>query len=96
MTAIGKDAGGSQFTPTLQTVGPEALRIALGHAMAALRCLADFADPEEILEEPEDFGGTDDGAETLSMAYDNMKFAAQRGLARVEEVIAKARGESAQ
>jgi hypothetical protein len=78
------------FTPTLETVGPETLRVALGHAMAALRCLADFAEPEEILDDPEGFGGPDDPVETLSMAYDNMKFAAQRGVARVEECIAKA------
>jgi hypothetical protein len=81
------------FTPTWETVGPDTLREALGHAMAALRCLADYADPEEILDDPEDFGGPDDPVETLSMAYDNMKYAAQRAVARVEEVIAKARGE---
>jgi hypothetical protein len=79
-----------QFTPTVEKVGPETLRVALGHAMAALRCLADYADPEEILDDPEGFGGPDDAVETLSMAYDNMKFAAQRGVARVEEVLTKA------
>lgn len=83
-----------QFTPTLETVGPDVLRVALGHAMAALRCLADYADPEEILDDPEGFGGPDDPVETLSMAYDNMKYSAQRGVARVEEIIAKARGET--
>lgn len=83
----------AKFTPTLETVGPETLRVALGHAMAALRSLADFAEPEEILDDPEGFGGPDDPVETLSMAYDNMKFAAQRGVARVEECLAKARGE---
>ena len=78
------------FTPTLERVTPETLREALGHAMAALRCLADYADPEEILDDPEGFGGPDDPVDTLSMAYDNMKFAAARGLGRVEECIAKA------
>lgn len=81
------------FTPTLETVSTETLRVALGHAMAALRCLADYADPEEILDDPEGFGGPDDPVETLSMAYDNMKFAAQRGVSRVEECLAKARGD---
>jgi hypothetical protein len=80
----------AQFTPTYERVGPDVLRIALGHAMAALRCLADYADPEEILDDPEGFGGPDDPVETLSMAYDNMKFAAARGVARVEECISKA------
>ncbi len=83
------------FTPIYETVGPGVLREALGHAMAALRCIADYADPEEILDDPEGFGGPDDPVDTLSMAYDNMKFAAKRAVTRVEECIAKARGESA-
>ena len=79
------------FTPEMA----EAYRVACLHAMESLKALSLYADPEELLAEPEDFGGTDDGVETLSMAYDNMKFAAARGLARAEEVLAKARGEAA-
>lgn len=75
------------FTPTYDKVTVATLKEALGHAMAALRCLADYAEPEELLDDPEGFGGTDDGVETLSMAYDNMRFAAERGVARVEQCI---------
>jgi hypothetical protein len=66
----------------------ERLRLAASHGAATLRCLADYAEPEEILGDPEGFGGPDDAVETLSMAYDNMRFAAERGLARVEAALA--------
>lgn len=39
----------------------------------------EMTEPEEISEDPEEFGGTDDGLETLSMAYDNLKLMAERG-----------------
>lgn len=47
---------------------------------AALRQIAAYGDPYEIAEEPDEFGGTDDGLETVCMAYENMQSVARRAL----------------
>lgn len=46
----------------------------------ALTCIANFADPYEISEDLEEFGGTDDGLETVCMAYENMQSIARATL----------------
>lgn len=72
---------------------------ALAIACRALDQISNFADPYEIAEEPEAFGGTDDGHETVCMAYENIQSIATIALSRVNDVRRKiddlARGESA-
>ena len=65
------------------------IRTALERAAHALDCIGNlFGDPEEIYSEPEEFGGTDDGAETVIMAYENMQGTAQRALRDISPVLA--------
>lgn len=64
-------------------------------ARKRLAMIADFGDPYEISDEPEEFGGTDDGLETVCMAYENMQQIARNGLAEIDAVLKQARGEDA-
>lgn len=59
----------------------EALQVQAEKDAEALRKIAAYGDPYEIADAPEDFGGTDDGTETVCMAYENMQSIAQARLA---------------
>ena len=50
--------------------------------LKALEQIASFGDPWEIAENPEEFGGTDDGSETVCMAFENMQSIAIAALSR--------------
>jgi hypothetical protein len=62
------------------------IRIALDHAMRRLRLISDIADPDDILADPEEYGGTDDGPETLSMVCENMKSLAAMALEDLTQI----------
>lgn len=64
---------------------------ALAKAAARFEAISAFADPYEIASNPEDFGGTDDGEETVCMAYDNMQGIAYVGASEIRAALAKAR-----
>lgn len=65
------------------------LHLALQRAAERFKQIASFGDAYEISEEPEEFGGTDDGLETVCMAYENMQSIAERGLAEIAATLAK-------
>lgn len=45
----------------------------LSNIATRLEALENYGDPYEIADDPEDFGGTDDGLETVCMAYENLQ-----------------------
>lgn len=53
------------------------LEAALEYAAARFRAIREYGDPFEILNDPEEFGGTDDGAETVCMVYENIQSVAK-------------------
>lgn len=63
------------------------LTAALEDARKRFQMIADFGDPYEINDEPEDFGGTDDGAETVCMAYENMQCIAENALRSISAAL---------
>jgi hypothetical protein len=64
------------------------LRAALERAAERFAAIVAFGDPNEISQEPEEFGGTDDGLETVCMAYENMQFIAERGALEIRAALA--------
>lgn len=62
-----------------QSIAP--YREALERALNRLEAIVSFGNPEEIAEDPENFGGTDDGLETVIMVYENMQHIAANGAA---------------
>jgi Lar family restriction alleviation protein len=56
-----------------------------------LETIAAFGDPFEISQEPEEYGGTDDGLETVCMAYENMQSTTAAALNELNAALAKVR-----
>ena len=52
-----------------------------------LETIAAFGDPSEIAKDPEKYGGTDDGLETVCMAYENMQSTAAAALAEARATL---------
>lgn len=83
--SLGNLAGGGKADRSTVDRAWENSRAALsqpqhGGLVEALRKIAAFGDPYEIADNPEEFGGTDDGCETVCMAYENMQSIARAAL----------------
>lgn len=57
---------------------------------AGIKIVQAYADPFDIAEDPEDYYGTDDGTETLAMAYENLQSEAVGQLRKAAEAIRNA------
>lgn len=69
----------------------EALVLALKAAELRLNRIAnEYASADDIEADPEAYGGTDDGDETVRMVYENMQADAAAGLKAVRAALAKA------
>ena len=69
------------------------LTAALEEARKRFQMIADFGDPFEISQEPEEFGGTDDGTETVCMVYENMQLIAENALRSISATLTKGEGD---
>jgi hypothetical protein len=58
-------------------------------AEARLKAITEFGDPYEINEDPEEYGGPDDGLETVCMAYENMQCIAAAALRDIADTMGR-------
>lgn len=85
LTAIRAALVRSPDTPITDDVRD--LSEALKFARARFKAITEYGDPFEIMEDPEEFGGTDDGPETVCMVYENIQGIARQEVARIDAAL---------